>query len=70
MLVGQTEDFRADTRNSPETSMALRSQQPGNRSRLGVPGLLGGARAEPRNRCSDRPARAIELNLSVSLGDG
>jgi hypothetical protein len=29
--------------------MALRSQQPGNRSRLGVPCLLEGARAEPRS---------------------
>ena len=41
-------DFRADTRNSPETSMAVRNQQPGNRSRLGVPCLLERARAEPR----------------------
>jgi hypothetical protein len=28
------------------------------------------ARAEPRNRCSDRPARGTEPNLSLSLGDG
>ena len=49
MLVDQTEGFRADTRNSPETSMALRNQRDWIRSRLGVPCLLEGARAEARN---------------------
>ena len=47
--------------------MAVRIRPRGNRSRLGVPCLLEGARAKPRNRCSDRPACGIELNVSYHL---
>ena len=45
--------------------MAARNQPRRNSSRLGVRCLLERARAERLNRCSDRRACELELNVSV-----
>jgi hypothetical protein len=50
--------------------MAARNQPRRNSSRLGVRCLLERARAERLNRCSDRRACELELNVSVPLDDG